>query len=137
MAPNKHSISNELVLEAHLSFFNARCEEKLLELGTTPSKERIKILSTAALGDSSKGPYLAKLCAFVKFLIHNPQHDESLILFYCYLPEGVTTCQAKAMSHFCYSKCGKKGSPLFDAKVSKHVAHCHMLLCFIMLTLFC
>ena len=72
MAPNKCSISNELVMEAHLSFFNTRCEAKLLELGITPSKERIKILSTAALGDSSKGPYLAKLRAFVKLSHSQP-----------------------------------------------------------------
>jgi hypothetical protein len=98
--------------------FNTRCAAELRKRNITATTEKLPILGTRVLGDSTKqGQYIPKLRSLVAFLLDNPQYDDSLILFYPYTPKGIVTCQDLPVSLFLLSKTGVAGSPLKDIHV--------------------
>ena len=66
--------------------------------------------------------YLAKLRAFVKFLLANPPFDDSLVVFYPYTPRGdvVHVCHELAVCVFMQSKYTPKDTQVTYLTVSKN-----------------
>ena len=84
-----------------------------------PLKQKRPILGTKVLDEKYSVPtYLAKLRAFVKFLLQHPTFNDSLIVFFPYTPKGKAVCEDRAVSMFMISKTLPKGSPVVDMEVS-------------------
>jgi len=91
----------------------------LEKVSIVPMETAIPILGTSVLQKETSVPtYLARLRAFVSFLLVHPDYDESLAVFYPFTPKGTVTCQETAVSHFLLSKFAAKGTLLEDLQVS-------------------
>ena len=110
---------SQIVTDFWLDQFNSRCLAQLQKMNIEPTDTALPILGTTVLEEPTSVPtYMAKIRAFVRFLLLNPDYDESLVVFYPYTPKGTVTCQEIAVCHFVLSKFREKGEPLKDQQVS-------------------
>jgi len=123
-----YSTPLSVVSMARQNHFDTRCKAQLQKSNLIATTDPFPIFGSAVLETPSSVPtYMAKLRAFVTFMLDNPQYDDSLILFYPYTPKGTVTCDEKATSHFLLSMFGTKGDPLRDMEVS-YAANVYALL---------
>jgi len=112
--PNGRKKYNQslVVTDRMYDTFNARCVAALEKVSIVPMETAIPILGTSVLQKETSVPtYLARLRAFVSFLLVHPDYDESLAVFYPFTPKGTVTCQETAVSHFLLSKFEAKARP--------------------------
>ena len=111
----KKYIKSPIVTNRMYDEFNRCCLNALQKMNLQPTETGLPILGTSVLSEKTSVPtYLAKLHAFLQFLLVNPQYDDSLVLFYPYTPKGTVTCDEKAICHFLLSKFGEKGKLLMS-----------------------
>jgi len=114
--------STSVVSKKREALFKERCRAALAANNMVESDVEHPLLGTLPLDDgSSLSTYMAKLCAFVTFLLDwgDDSFDDCLLLFCSRAPRGVITCSEKAVCWFLLSVFGKKDTPLKDKEVSR------------------
>jgi hypothetical protein len=94
--------------------FDTRCKEALKNHGLTATTTAVPLLGTRQLDPKSTEAYTSRLRSFVQFLLLHPQFDDSLLMFFPYLPKGSISVEDKAVEAFLISKFTPTGTPLVD-----------------------